>query len=181
MAEKWLYWPDELRRAQNGLVGKERAHAWEAAKIGLPVLQGFSLSVHAYTHFMLETAATPEIAEMISASGITAADTTGVQRLSPVICGVVESKTIPAEMESIGDCHKHMRRVDGQGRLHVLGCHLVISLGLTEGKNAEAKKPAPAHIGRSFGKWWIGKVCSGAGVWQSRRAMERGITLTIEP
>ena len=101
MAEKWLYWLEELRREQNGLVGKERAHPGDMAKIGLPVLQGFPLSVHACTHFIEQTAATPEIAEMIAASGITAGDIAGVERLSLAIRGVVESKTIPAKMESI--------------------------------------------------------------------------------
>jgi pyruvate,water dikinase len=88
MAEKWLYWLEELGREQNDLVGKKCAHLGEIAKIGLPVPHGFALSVHAYTHFMKETGATPEIAEMIEASRITAEDIAGIERLSLAIRGV---------------------------------------------------------------------------------------------
>jgi hypothetical protein len=152
MAEKWLYWLEELGREQNDLVGKKCAHLGEIAKIGLPVPHGFALSVHAYTHFMKETGATPEIAEMIEASGITAEDIAGIERLSLAIRGVVESKTIPAEMESITGiatnvCVESTAR-DGFMRDY----HIVIPSGLTEGTSTEAKKLALANIDTFFGE-----------------------------
>jgi pyruvate,water dikinase len=100
MAEKWLYWLEDLGKEQNNLVGKKCANLGEMARIGLPVPRGFALSVHAYTHFMDETGATQEIAALIEASSVTPEDVAGVNRLSLAIRALVESKKIPAAMES---------------------------------------------------------------------------------
>ena len=52
MAERWLYWLEDLRREQNDLVGKKCANLGEIAKIGLPIPHGFALSLDAYNLFM---------------------------------------------------------------------------------------------------------------------------------
>ncbi len=100
MSEKWVYWLEDLGKEQNDLVGKKCAHLGEIAKIGLPVPRGFALSVQAYDYFMSETGATQEVAAMIGASPVTAEDIDGLNRLSLAIRQTVESKQIPAEMES---------------------------------------------------------------------------------
>jgi len=107
MVEKWPYWLDELRRERNVLVRQKRAHARETAKISLPILQRFFLSVHVRPPLTKETAAAPQMAKTISAFRITAADMNEFERLSPAFHRVVEPKTILAEMEPIGHWHKH--------------------------------------------------------------------------
>jgi pyruvate,water dikinase len=100
MSEKWIYWLEELGKEHNDLVGKKCAHLGEMKRIGLPVPNGFALSVTAYSHFMEQTGAVREIGEMIDASHVMPDDVDGLTRLSHAIRESIEAKPIPADMES---------------------------------------------------------------------------------
>ena len=100
MAEKWLYWLDELGKEQNDMVGKKCANLGEMTKIGLPVPHGFALSLDAYNLFMELTGATDEM-RLVHKELPGVADTiAGINELSRALRRIVESKPMPPEMEA---------------------------------------------------------------------------------
>ena len=52
MAEKWIYWFDELRTTDNDMVGKKCANLGEMVYMGMRVPPGFALAVDGYEQFM---------------------------------------------------------------------------------------------------------------------------------
>ena len=98
MAEKWLYWLEELGKEQNDLVGKKCANLGEMAKIGLPVPHGFALSLGAYNLFMEQTGATDEMRAHIKSSRASLDTIAGINELSQALRRIVESKPMPPEM-----------------------------------------------------------------------------------
>ncbi len=68
MSLKWnkrLYWIEELDQRANDFVGKKCANLGEMADLGLPVPEGFALSLEACRTFLEETGATEEILKCI--------------------------------------------------------------------------------------------------------------------
>ncbi|MGD0233236.1 MAG: PEP/pyruvate-binding domain-containing protein [Syntrophorhabdales bacterium] len=98
MAEKWLYWLEDLGREQNDLVGKKCANLGEIAKIGLPVPHGFALSLDAYNLFMSLTGAYDEMRSCIERPQTSLESISGINELSRSLRQIVESKLMPAEM-----------------------------------------------------------------------------------
>ena len=52
MADKWIYWLEELGQEHSELVGKKCANLGEMTKMGMKVPPGFAISVHGYQKFM---------------------------------------------------------------------------------------------------------------------------------
>jgi pyruvate, water dikinase len=100
MAEKWLYWLEDLGKEQSDLVGKKCANLGEIAKVGLPVPHGFALSIDAYQLFMSVTGATDEMRSCIKGSQASLETIAGINELSNALRRIVESKPMPAEMEA---------------------------------------------------------------------------------
>ena len=98
MAEKWLYWLEDLGRGQNDLVGKKCANLGEMAKVGLPVPHGFALSLDAYNLFMNLAGAYDEMRSCIERPETSLESITGINELSHSLRRIVESKPMPAEM-----------------------------------------------------------------------------------
>ena len=61
MAQKWIYWFEELSSDHNDLVGKKCANLGEMTRLGMRVPPGFAISVEGYERFMLESGAGEEI------------------------------------------------------------------------------------------------------------------------
>jgi pyruvate,water dikinase len=101
MSEKWGYWLEELGKEQNNLVGKKCANLGEIAKLGLPVPEGFCLSVDAYTRFMDLTGASEDIRGCLETCKHAPDDIEGIRYLSKTLRRIVEAKQMPAEMEDI--------------------------------------------------------------------------------
>ena len=100
MAERWLYWLEDLRKEQNDLVGKKCANLGEIAKIGLPIPHGFALSLDAYNLFMDVTGAAEEMRACIRAHEGALDSIAGINELSRELRRIVESKPVPDEMKS---------------------------------------------------------------------------------
>lgn len=99
MAEKWLFWLDEVGQEHNDLVGKKCANLGEMCKIGLPIPPGFSLTVGAYKKFLTETGAMPELRRYLSEFSVDTQAAGRYQEASKAICQIVESKEMPKDME----------------------------------------------------------------------------------
>ncbi len=100
MAEKWLYWLEDLGKEQNDLVGKKCANLGEIARIGLPVPHGFALSLEAYKLFMNLSGAADEMRSCIAQSGKSFETIAEINELSGSLRRIVESKPMPDEMKS---------------------------------------------------------------------------------
>ena len=61
MAQKWIYWFEELSSDHNDLVGKKCANLGEMTRLGMRVPPGFAISVEGYERFMSESGAGEEI------------------------------------------------------------------------------------------------------------------------
>ncbi len=103
MSGRWLYPFEELGKEHNDMVGKKCANLGEMAKIGLPVPQGFALSLDAYRKFMGITGAAEEVVACIECRGNSLDCIAEVNDLSRAIRETVESRPMPREMdETIG-------------------------------------------------------------------------------
>jgi pyruvate,water dikinase len=98
MAEKWIYWFEEIGKEQNDIVGKKCANLGEMTKIGLPVPKGFALSVGAEERFLKETGAEDEIKKYLEKYGkVDSID--AYNEVSDALRKIVEAKKIPKEMK----------------------------------------------------------------------------------
>ncbi|MBI5017613.1 MAG: PEP/pyruvate-binding domain-containing protein [Deltaproteobacteria bacterium] len=52
MADKWIYWLEELNQGHNDLVGKKCANLGEMTKLGMKIPPGFAITVDGYQKFM---------------------------------------------------------------------------------------------------------------------------------
>jgi len=100
---KCVYWLEEIGQEHNNLVGKKCANLGELTKAGFRVPPGFSLSVDAYARFMNESGAKADVMKYLrsfSADPHSLDDTLKFQKASEDIRGIVESKQMPADMET---------------------------------------------------------------------------------
>jgi pyruvate,water dikinase len=98
MAEKWIYWFEEIGKEQNDIVGKKCANLGEMTRIGLPVPKGFALSVRAEERFLKETGAEDEIKKYLEKYGkVDGID--AYNEVSDALRKIVDSKKIPKEMK----------------------------------------------------------------------------------
>ena len=99
MADKWIYWFDELRSEHNDMVGKKCANLGEMVHLGLRVPPGFAISVDGYEQFMEATGAGDEIRKYVKQNQKELINKVEKQiEASRFIRGVIESKPMPADM-----------------------------------------------------------------------------------
>ena len=84
MAEKWIYWFEELRSGHNDMVGKKCANLGEMIHMGLRVPPGFAISVDGYERFMEETGAGEEIRDYVQENRIDLKNSGKANRSQPV-------------------------------------------------------------------------------------------------
>ena len=102
MRGQWIF--DELGHEHKEIVGMKSANLGEMRKAGIQVPPGFALSLEAYEKFMKETGATEEITrylETFSADPTKQEDIVKYQKTSEVIRSIVESKSMPKDLESV--------------------------------------------------------------------------------
>jgi len=101
MAEKYLFWFEELGQEHCDLVGKKCANLGEIAGIGLPVPPGFALSLEAYKYFMSETNAAREIKEYLQQYSEGLKSIEQFNEASREIRKIVESKEMPEVIREV--------------------------------------------------------------------------------
>lgn len=99
MAEKWIYWFDELNSKHNELVGKKCANLGEMTQLGLRVPPGFAISVDGYERFMKESGAGEEITRFVKKNIHDLNKVDQQIAASHAIRGLIESKQMPYEMK----------------------------------------------------------------------------------
>ena len=97
--EKFIYWIDELGKEDGDLVGKKCANLGELSKIGLPIPQGFALSIEAYKTFIFETNAINEFKEYLQdfSEGLTTVK--HFNEASKKMYEIIETKEIPLQIK----------------------------------------------------------------------------------
>ena len=98
MAEKWLYWLNELRSEHNDLVGKKCANLGEMTHLGMRVPPGFAVSVGGYERFMEETGVGDEIRKYVRDNQNQLKSVAKQVEASRFIRGAIETKRMPDEM-----------------------------------------------------------------------------------
>jgi pyruvate,water dikinase len=99
MADKWIYWFDEVGQKDNDLVGKKCANLGEMTKMGLPVPGGFSLSPKAQEKFLKETGAYQEIKQFLGTFPDGVHSLKAYEDANQGLRKIVEAKEIPADMK----------------------------------------------------------------------------------
>ncbi len=99
MAEKWIYWFDELRTTDNDMVGKKCANLGEMVHLGMRVPPGFAISVDGYEQFMETTGAGAEVRKYLEQNQDDLVNKVDKQiEASRFIRGVIESRPMPPDM-----------------------------------------------------------------------------------
>jgi pyruvate,water dikinase len=99
VAEKWLFWLDEIGQGHNDLVGKKCANLGEIYRIGLLAPPGFALAVEAYNKFLTETGAIQELRQYLSGFSADPQDARKYQEAANVTRQIVESKEMLRDIE----------------------------------------------------------------------------------
>ena len=102
MAEKWIYWLNEIGSKHNNIVGKKCANLGELTKAGFRVPPGYALGVEAYKRFMEETEVTERLLKFLSsfhADPDDVTDTLKFEEASKEMRAIAESIKMPLDME----------------------------------------------------------------------------------
>ena len=110
MAEKWLYWFEELSSADNDLVGKKCANLGEMTRLGMRVPPGFAISVDGYEKFMEESGVGEEIRKYVRENLPLLKNVQGQVEAGRHIRQIIESKDMPADMEK--ELHAHYAELE---------------------------------------------------------------------
>jgi len=98
MADKWIYWLNELRSEDNDKVGKKCANLGEMTHLGMKVPPGFAISVNGYELFMKKTGAEAEIKKYVQNNESEFQKIDKQVEASRYIRELIEHKVIPDEM-----------------------------------------------------------------------------------
>ncbi|MFC1920466.1 PEP/pyruvate-binding domain-containing protein [Chloroflexota bacterium] len=116
MSGKNIFWFEELGKEHKDLVGNKCANLGEMAGIGLPVPEGFALSVEAYSEFLSNTGAAEEINKHLKKSGAAGQS----NELSNNLRRIVQSAAMPDEMEKeVIGYYEELCRKCGTGQVAV--------------------------------------------------------------
>lgn len=100
MANKWIFWFNELRSEHNDMVGKKCANLGEMVHLGMRVPPGFAISVDGYEQFMEATGAGKEIREYVQKNEKDLKNNVGKQvEASRFIRERIQSKEMPEDMK----------------------------------------------------------------------------------
>ena len=112
MEGKCIYWLEELRSSDNGIVGKKCANLGELMQGGFRVPPGFALSITAYNRFMMESGVKEEIAYYLRDYKLQPKDMAEALefgRIAKDIRAIVEAKKMPPDMEA--DVRRYYREL----------------------------------------------------------------------
>lgn len=98
MADKWVFWLEEIGQEHNYIVGKKCANLGEMTKMGLPVPGGFSLSPQAQEKFLQETKADQEIRQFLAKFEDGVHSLKAYEEASQGLRQIVEAKEIPPDI-----------------------------------------------------------------------------------
>ena len=98
MAEKWIYWFEELGSEHYDLVGKKCANLGEMTRLGMRVPPGFAVSVEGYEKFMAKPAQGKRSGATCSVSENLLGQVGKQMEASRKIREIIESKKMPSEM-----------------------------------------------------------------------------------
>ena len=98
MADKWIYWFEELKAEHNDLVGKKCANLGEMTSLGMRVPPGFAVTVDGCDLFMELTGAGDEIRSWMEQNFTDPKDVSMQIEAGRIIRGIIESKPMPDEM-----------------------------------------------------------------------------------
>jgi pyruvate,water dikinase len=109
MSKTWVYWLEELGQEHKDLVGNKCANLGEMCKLKLRVPPGFALSIKTYTDFMERTGNLQKIKRVLHKFTTRELNLDQINEASFQIRQIVESKTMPDEMEEmIISCYKEL-------------------------------------------------------------------------
>lgn len=102
MADKWLFWFNELRTDDIESVGKKCANLGEMTNAGMAIPPGFALSLEVYQRFMEESGANADIRNYLQKFGAEGPRSYGqYAEASKMIREIVESKSMPVDMAEV--------------------------------------------------------------------------------
>ena len=96
-----IYWFNEIGKEYNDQVGKKCANLGEMTRMGLPVPQGFALSVPMYERFLERTGVGEKIAHYTNDLGeLKGEEITRFEEISRHIRTMIERQPMPKDMEA---------------------------------------------------------------------------------
>jgi pyruvate,water dikinase len=105
MANKWIYWSEELGSQHNEIVGKKCANLGEMTRLGMRVPPGFAVCVDGYEQFMEQSGAGEEVRRYVKENVRGFRDVEKQIEASRAIRGIIESKSMPYDMKKELDAH----------------------------------------------------------------------------
>jgi pyruvate,water dikinase len=99
MADKWIFWFKEIGKDDSDLVGKKCANLGEMTKMGMPVPQGFCLSLKAQEKFVKETNASQEMKQFLTKFKDGIHKIKDYEEASQGLHQILESKKMPRDIE----------------------------------------------------------------------------------
>jgi pyruvate,water dikinase len=105
MADKWLYWFEELGSKHDDLVGNKCANLGEISQLGMRIPPGFALCVDGYERFMEQSGAGKEIRQYVKDHAPGFKDAEKRVEASRAIRGIIESKPMPYDMRKELDAY----------------------------------------------------------------------------
>jgi pyruvate,water dikinase len=105
MANKWIYWSEELGSQHNEIVGKKCANLGEMTRLGMRVPPGFAICVDGYEQFMEQSGAGEEVRRYVKENVRGFREVEKQIEASRAIRGIIESKSMPYDMKKELDAH----------------------------------------------------------------------------
>jgi len=105
MANKWIYWSEELGSQHNEIVGKKCANLGEMTRLGMRVPPGFAICVDGYEQFMEQSGAGEEVRRYVKENVRGFKKVEKQIEASRAIRGIIESKSMPYDMKKELDAH----------------------------------------------------------------------------
>jgi len=105
MANKWIYWSEELGSQHNEIVGKKCANLGEMTRLGMRVPPGFAICVDGYEQFMEQSGAGEEVRRYVKENVRGFKEVEKQIEASRAIRGIIEAKSMPYDMKKELDAH----------------------------------------------------------------------------
>lgn len=105
MANKWIYWSEELGSQHNEIVGKKCANLGEMTRLNMRVPPGFAICVDGYEQFMEQSGAGEEVRRYVKENVRGFKEVEKQIEASRAIRGIIESKSMPYDMKKELDAH----------------------------------------------------------------------------
>lgn len=99
MADKWIYWLEELNKDDNDLVGKKCANLGEMTKLGMRVPPGFAVTVDGYQRYMDTTGLGDRLKKLFASYGDSLhQNISNMMEISKLAKKMIRETPLPPEM-----------------------------------------------------------------------------------